>query len=91
MGRGERPSEPQYPEVKITDTHGAEIKVGTRVMYFDSTVPGIVTAISDIDGDVDDDTGRSVMVPPQITVKMRMVTKRNTGRATSSGSSMTGC
>lgn len=67
-------SEPEreYPEVKIMDTSDREIKVGTRVKPFVSDygeIQGVVTAISDIDGDVDDDTGRSILVPPQITVK----------------------
>ena len=63
------PPESQYPEILVMDMNDTEIKVGTRVVYFDSEDQGVVTAISDIDGDVDDETGRSILVPPQITVK----------------------
>ena len=52
----------------VKDTSGKEIKVGTRVKFYDSEFTGIVTRITDIDGDVDDD-GRSRMIPPQVVVK----------------------
>ena len=64
----------------ITDYNGNEIKVGTRVRMWDyspshpewgqdAKYHGTVTGISDWDGDVDDDTGRSIMVPPYVSVR----------------------
>jgi hypothetical protein len=58
----------------IKDVDGHEIKVGSKVHYWDSeriTMPdvGEVIEITDWDGDVDDDTGRSIMNPPDVKVK----------------------
>lgn len=57
----------------ITDFAGNVVTVGTRVVYWEDagTPPmvGTVTEISDWDGDVDDDTGRSIMIEPDITVR----------------------
>jgi hypothetical protein len=58
----------------IKDVDGHEIKVGTKVRYFDDPPGnpahvGEVIEITDWDGDVDDDTGRSIMNPPDVKVK----------------------
>jgi hypothetical protein len=55
----------------IKDESGNEIKVGTKVRYWDhpSQEPGEVIEISDFDGDIDDDTGRSILFAPEIKVR----------------------
>ena len=60
----------------ITDDRGNLIVVGTTVEYHPDTYEpgqpahpaGTVTAISDFDADVDDDTGRTFGIPPCVTV-----------------------
>lgn len=61
----------EYTQV-IKDEDGNEIKVGTKVRYWDSLESdefGEVIEISDFEGDVDDDTGRSIMNAPEVKVK----------------------
>jgi hypothetical protein len=66
-----------YEDTPVKDGTHKEIKVGDRVriMGYDETKDdpkvyhGRIWHISDVDGDVDDDTGRSVMVPPYVYVK----------------------
>lgn len=53
----------------IKDDDGDEIKVGTKVRYLYAAEVGEVVEITDWDGDVDDDTGRSIMNPPTVKVK----------------------
>lgn len=53
----------------IQDPHGRPVEVGTRVI-FGTDQPGVVTAISDVDGDFDDELGRGVMINPRVTVAL---------------------
>jgi len=60
----------------IVDCDGKEIKVGSKVEYFennpdnpDANEYGTVIEITDWDGDVDDDTGRSITIPPDVKVQ----------------------
>jgi hypothetical protein len=61
----------------VEDTHGREIKVGSRVVAYSYNAErdkmedyfGVVTEITDGDADYDDDAGRGVYYPPQIKVK----------------------
>jgi hypothetical protein len=58
----------------IFDYEGNEVKVGTKVRYYDHSADnpadvGTVIEITDWDGDVDDDTGRSIVNPPTVKVK----------------------
>ena len=50
------------------DWRETPFKIGDRVKCDDDIV-GTVTKISDPDGDVDDDTGRGILIPPKLTVK----------------------
>lgn len=58
----------------ITDYDGNEIIVGTKVRHFDHTSEnpadvGEVVEITDWEGDVDDDTGRSITNSPCVVVR----------------------
>lgn len=58
----------------IKDESGTEIKVGSKVRYWDSFDAkigpiGEVVEITDFEGDVDDDTGRSILNKPDVNVK----------------------
>lgn len=58
----------------IVDPKGKEVKVGSKVRYVDDDSPnpeGIaeVIEITDWDGDVDDDTGRSISIEPRVKVR----------------------
>jgi hypothetical protein len=61
--------------VTIQDEYGNEVVVGSRCVYGapdDESDPNYVVtvaAISDVDGDYDDELGRGVMIPPFVTVK----------------------
>lgn len=57
--------------ILIYDYDGNKVSVGTKVKDYDDTFDDIgeVIEISDFDGDVDDDTGRSIMHPPLIKVR----------------------
>lgn len=59
---------------KVFDYSDKEVKVGVKVRYYDNENPephniGEVVAITDFDGDVDDDTGRSITIAPDVRVK----------------------
>lgn len=60
--------------VTMTDSEGVEIKIGDRVVYGD-VGPGeepqeaVITEITDIDGDYDDELGRGVMIPPYVKLR----------------------
>lgn len=68
-------------EYVIADYDGKPVNVGTRVRYhdFDANHPefpaarakyeGVVLEITEFDGDVDDDTGRSIVIPPDVVVR----------------------
>jgi hypothetical protein len=60
--------------VTVLDFEGKEIKVGTKVRFYeDPPTPNWniaeVIEISDFEGDVDDNTGQSIMNPPSIKIK----------------------
>src|SRR5215472_15968749 len=50
------------------DWRETPFKIGDHVKCDDDQV-GLVTKISDPDGDVDDDTGRDILIPPKLFVK----------------------
>lgn len=55
---------------KVYDEQEREIKVGTTVcVYGEPTEEGTVVRITDFDGDVDDDTGRSIVIEPTVIVR----------------------
>jgi hypothetical protein len=56
----------------ILDANGKEIKVGSEVVYVDAEDPATIAKvieITDWDGDVDDDTGRSIAIEPRVKVQ----------------------
>lgn len=66
------PPEPEYGDGEHVDANGKSFAVGTRVKvggWLDLPEAfGVVTEISDLDGDVNDE-GRSVVIMPRVTVK----------------------
>ena len=54
--------------VSVTDWDGNPLTVGSQVIFGDDPIQrGVVTEITDPDGDVDDE-GRTVNIPPYVTV-----------------------
>lgn len=53
---------------KIQDSSGQPIEVGTPVIFGEDQ-RGVVVAISDLDGDWDDELGRATMIRPRVTVR----------------------
>ncbi len=60
----------------VKDWRGSPLSVGAHVLYGaqdpgDGTGAnhGVITAISDPDGDYDDELGRGVLIPPRVTVR----------------------
>lgn len=73
-------------QTTILDWEGNEVKIGVMVRYFENSPEdaGEVIEISDWDGDVDDDTGRSIVHEPSIKVRWADGTEQeyNTGEWT---------
>lgn len=53
--------------IQILDANGVEIVLGGKYKAGDEA--GEVVSISDPDGDVDDETGRGIQIPPYVTVR----------------------
>jgi hypothetical protein len=54
----------------ILDPNGARLRVGDRVnMAGDPEDTGVITGISELDADYDDELGRAVGVSPRVTVR----------------------
>src|SRR5215831_12723559 len=56
-------------DIKIVDCNEVEIKLGDEVKFGVDDAPAVIVEISDPDSDYDDELGRGVEYPPQITVK----------------------